>query len=234
MAQYRVSLFSVGTDPTLVAGIDEAGRGCLAGPVVAGAVILPARCRLPGLTDSKLLSPARREELAGLIKARAVAWAVGAARSWEVDRLNVLQATFLAMRRAVAHLGVRPELLLVDGNKIIPQVPPDIAQQAIVDGDLKVRCISAASILAKTFRDRMLVRLDLRCPGYGLAGHKGYGTAEHLEALRRLGPCRAHRMTFRGVLPCGPDRTMRVGGRDGGEGGSGQGPDGRCGWLPDL
>jgi ribonuclease HII len=232
MAQYRPSLFSVGTDsPTLVAGIDEAGRGCLAGPVVAGAVILPARCRLPGLTDSKLLSPARREELAALIKARAVAWAVGAARSWEIDRLNVLQATFLAMRRAVAHLGVRPDVLLVDGNKTIPMVPPDIAQEAVVDGDLKVRCISAASILAKTFRDRMLVRLDLRWPGYGLAGHKGYGTAEHLEALRRLGPCGAHRRSFRGVLPDG--RTEK-----GGQAGSPKREKGlekeAGGWLPDL
>ncbi|MGD9611161.1 MAG: ribonuclease HII [Desulfovibrionaceae bacterium] len=189
-----------------MAGVDEAGRGCLAGPVVAAAVVLPETYALPGLTDSKKLSPARREQLAPAIKAQALTWAVGVAWPPEIDRINILQATFAAMARAVAHLAPVPTLVRVDGNKTIPARllaglgnPPD--QEAIIGGDLTVPAISAASILAKTFRDKLMVLFDRRHPGYGFAAHKGYGVAAHLAALRRLGPCRLHRLTFRGVLP---------------------------------
>jgi ribonuclease HII len=194
------------TFPLLFAGVDEAGRGCLAGPVVAGAVILPETYDLPYLTDSKKLSPARRERLAPAIKAQAVAWGVGMAWPAEIDRINILQATFAAMARAVRALRVAPESLRIDGNKCIPERhlaclaarPP---QEAIVGGDLSVPAISAASILAKTCRDRLMTIFDRHFPGYGFAAHKGYGVAAHLAALRELGPCRLHRLTFRGVLP---------------------------------
>ena len=189
-----------------MAGVDEAGRGCLAGPVVAAAVVLPETYALPGLTDSKKLSPARRERLAPAIKAQALTWAVGVAWPPEIDRINILQATFAAMARAVAHLAPVPALVRVDGNKTIPArllaglaSLPD--QEAIIGGDLTVPAISAASILAKTFRDKLMVLFDRHHPGYGFATHKGYGVAAHLAALRRLGPCRLHRLTFRGVLP---------------------------------
>lgn len=185
-----------------VAGIDEAGRGCLAGPVVAAAVVLPSRARLPGLADSKLLSADERARLEPLVKSRSVAWAVGLAWPAEIDSQNILRATLLAMARAVACLKVRPEELLVDGNQCIPeQLVSFLPQRAVVDGDRLVRCISAASILAKTFRDRLMIKLDRRYPGYGFARHKGYGTREHLRALADIGPCRMHRLTFRGVLP---------------------------------
>lgn len=184
-----------------IAGIDEAGRGCLAGPVVAAAVILPEGfdpALLPGLGDSKALSPARREALAPLIRQAALAWSLGLAWPREIDRVNILAATLAAMARAAALLRVRPALLLIDGNKTCPAPIP---QRAIVDGDALVPAISAASILAKTFRDRLLCALDRRHPGYGFSGHKGYGAATHFEALRALGPCPQHRLTFRGVLP---------------------------------
>lgn len=184
-----------------VAGIDEAGRGCLAGPVVAAAVILPPGfdpAQLPGLGDSKALSAARREELAPRIRNVALAWSLGLAWPGEIDRVNILAATLRAMARAAALLKVRPALLLIDGNKTCPAPLP---QRAIVGGDALVPAISAASILAKTFRDRLLAALDRRHPGYGFAGHKGYGAATHFQALRKLGPCRQHRLTFRGVLP---------------------------------
>jgi len=187
----------------LVAGVDEAGRGCLAGPVVAAAVILPESYDLPGLGDSKALSEHARETLAPLIRVQAAAWAVALARPREIDVVNILQATFLAMSRAVRHLRVRPRLLLVDGDKTIPEHLLDgpSAQRAEVDGDARIAAISAASVLAKTVRDHMLLALDRRFPGYGLAEHKGYGTAVHREALLRLGPSPVHRLTFRGVLP---------------------------------
>lgn len=187
-----------------MAGVDEAGRGCLAGPVVAGAVILPGAYDLPGLTDSKKLTAQRRAALEPAIKAQAVAWGLGVAWAAEIDRVNILNATFRAMARAVMALKSRPSRLEVDGNKIIPShllALPLTRQKAVVEGDLSVPAISAASILAKTFRDRLMERLDKRFPGYGLCEHKGYGTAIHLEALVRLGPCRLHRLTFRGVLP---------------------------------
>ncbi|WP_051272380.1 ribonuclease HII [Fundidesulfovibrio putealis] len=185
------------------AGVDEAGRGCLAGPVVAGAVILPEAFHLPGLNDSKKLTAARRAALEPAIKAQAVAWGLGVIWPAEIDRINILQATFHAMARAVAVMKLKPHSLLIDGNKTIPVhllVSP-LPQRAIIEGDSLEPAISAASILAKTFRDRLLERLDRRYPGYALAVHKGYGTAVHLAALRALGPCPQHRLTFRGVLP---------------------------------
>lgn len=204
--------------PLLAAGIDEAGRGCLAGPVVAAAVILPETYDLPGLTDSKVLSAARREELAPLIRRCALAWGLGVVWPGTIDRINILQATFEAMSRAVRCLRRRPDLLRVDGNKTIPEpvllphwrkdsagAPGLPRQQAVVGGDSSVPAISAASILAKTYRDLLMEHLDKRYPGYGLARHKGYGTAEHYAALRRLGPCPQHRLTFRGVLPDGEE-----------------------------
>jgi ribonuclease HII len=180
------------------AGIDEAGRGCLAGPVVAGAVILPPDFDLPGLTDSKKLSPQRRTVLAQAIKAQAVSWALGFSWPGEIDRVNILQATLRAMSRALDALRIRPDLVLVDGNRPFPCPLP---LRTVVGGDALFPCISAASILAKTFRDELLSRMDERYPGYGLAVHKGYGTREHLAALRKLGPSPAHRRSFRGVAP---------------------------------
>ncbi|EPR33065.1 Ribonuclease HII [Alkalidesulfovibrio alkalitolerans DSM 16529] len=182
-------------------GIDEAGRGCLAGPVVAAAVILPPAFDLPGLTDSKKLSAARRETLAIAIRATAIAWRLGVVWQRDIDRLNILQATFLAMAKAVRRLPEPATLLLVDGNRTIPlPLPGNPRQQAVVGGDALVPAISAASILAKTFRDALMHTLDRRHPGYGLAEHKGYGTAEHRAALRRLGPSNCHRLTFAGVV----------------------------------
>ncbi len=189
--------------PHRIAGIDEAGRGCLAGPVVACALILPEEYDLPGLTDSKKLSAAKRRVLAAAIKEQAVCWSLGLSWAPEIDRVNILQATFLAMSRAAARLSSGADFLLVDGDKTIPAhlLDPDMDQRSVVGGDLIVPAISAASILAKTWRDHLVKKLDKRYPGYGLAGHKGYGTAEHLEALRRIGPSPIHRLTFRGVLP---------------------------------
>ena len=175
------------------AGIDEAGRGCLAGPVVAGAVILPPDFDLPGLTDSKKLSSRRRAVLAQAIKAQAVSWALGFSWPGEIDRINILQATLAAMARALEALPVCPDLVLVDGNQ---RFPSHLPQKTVVGGDALHPCISAASILAKTFRDDLLLCLDERYPGYGLAVHKGYPTAMHLQALRTLGPTPIHRRSF--------------------------------------
>ncbi|MDR3641712.1 MAG: ribonuclease HII [Humidesulfovibrio sp.] len=179
-----------------IAGVDEAGRGCLAGPVVAAACILPTSFDLPGLTDSKALSAQKRETLALAIRSQAVTWALGLAWPGEIDRVNILQASLRSMERAVARLRQRPSLLLIDGNQ---PCQSNIPQQTIIGGDAIAPAISAASILAKTFRDQLLCVLDRLHPGYGLAIHKGYGTAIHLDALRRLGPSPAHRVTFRGV-----------------------------------
>ncbi|ADU61784.1 MAG: ribonuclease HII [Pseudodesulfovibrio sp.] len=189
--------------PDAIAGVDEAGRGCLAGPVVAGACILPQTYDLPGLNDSKQLSAAKRETLYPLIRSQAVAWAVGLSWPGEIDRVNILQATFLAMGRAVRALKLSPRFLRIDGNKIIPAhaLGLGVSQEWVIGGDGSVPAISAASVLAKTFRDRLMVKLAARYPGYGLERHMGYGTKEHMEAVARLGPCAMHRLTFRGVRP---------------------------------
>jgi ribonuclease HII len=179
-----------------VAGIDEAGRGPLAGPVVAAAVILPEEFDLPGLTDSKQLSEKARERLYPLIRAQALAVGVGVARADEIDRINILQATLRSMQRAVGRLNVLPDFLLIDGN--VP-VPLPLPQQTLVKGDSRSLSIAAASVIAKVVRDRIMVSLDRLHPGYGFAGHKGYGSAAHRDAIARLGPSPCHRRTFGGV-----------------------------------
>jgi ribonuclease HII len=176
-----------------VAGVDEVGRGPLAGPVHAAAVILdPARLP-PGLDDSKKMSETRREKAFDAIMASAIAVGIGVASVEEIDRINILAATMLAMRRAVERLTIRPVHALVDGNKV-PALP--CPAEAIVKGDSKVLSIAAASIIAKVTRDRFMSDLDAACPGYGWARNKGYGTADHMEALARLGPSVHHRTSF--------------------------------------
>ncbi|SMF27090.1 ribonuclease HII [Desulfovibrio gilichinskyi] len=195
----------MGGEVGLIAGIDEAGRGCLAGPVVAGAVILPAEYDLPGLTDSKKLTESARDILAQQIREQAVCWSLGVSRAQVVDRINILQATFRAMARAAIHLKVQPSVLLIDGNKTIPlnhfNGIAGFQQESIIKGDEKIPAISAASILAKTFRDSLMVKLEKIYPGYGFAVHKGYGTKFHMDAVREKGPCLIHRLTFKGVRP---------------------------------
>jgi ribonuclease HII len=180
----------------LIAGVDEAGRGPLAGPVVAAAVILDDRHAIKGLADSKKLSARRREALFDEIRAKALCCSVAQASVEEIDELNILQATLLAMRRAVMGLRLPPKLVLVDGNRL-PVL--DIRAEAIVKGDDKVPAISAASILAKVTRDRWCLEYHQQFPQYGFDQHKGYGTADHLAALRLHGPCPQHRRTFRPV-----------------------------------
>jgi ribonuclease HII len=176
-----------------VAGIDEAGRGPLAGPVVAAAVILDPALPISGLADSKVLSPRRRERLDVEIRTHAAAWALGWAEVDEIDRLNILQATLLAMQRAVAALPFTPESALVDGNRCPDLLCP---VEAVVGGDRTVGAIAAASILAKVARDREMLVLDERFPGYGFDRHKGYPTVDHIAALRRLGVSEVHRRSF--------------------------------------
>jgi ribonuclease HII len=182
----------------LLCGVDEAGRGPLAGPVFAAAVILDDRVPIFGLDDSKRLSPKRRAELAGQIRQSAVAWAVAQATVEEIDRLNILKATMLAMVRAVhsiqASIQATPLFALIDGNQLPADLP--CPGRAIVGGDAKIAAISAASILAKTERDRRMGQLALEWPGYGFETHQGYGTRAHLEALNLLGPCPEHRRSF--------------------------------------
>lgn len=177
----------------LIAGVDEAGRGPLAGGVVAAAVILNPGAPIAGLRDSKTLSAARRESLAREIRDKALCFSVGEASVEEIDTLNILQATMLAMRRAVTGLTVAPNEAWIDGNRA-PSLP--CATRTIVKGDRDIAAISAASILAKTVRDTAMLELDRLYPDYGFARHKGYGTAEHLAAIRRLGPCPQHRKSF--------------------------------------
>ena len=177
----------------LIAGVDEAGRGPLAGPVVAAAVILDPDKPIEGLRDSKKLTAAVREKLAAEIKAKALSWSIAHASVEEIDALNILEATMLAMKRAILGLRLEPNLILVDGNRI-PKMNRRI--NAVVKGDDKIAAISAASILAKTTRDGWMVELDSRYPEYGFAKHKGYGTPEHLAALEKYGPLPAHRKTF--------------------------------------
>jgi ribonuclease HII len=176
-----------------IAGVDEAGRGPLAGPVVAAAVILDPREAIAGLRDSKQLTAAARERLAGIIRQRALAWSVGRAEPEDIDRMNILQATLLAMERAVAGLSTVPSHVLVDGSHC-----PNVAcrVEAVIGGDRRYACISAASILAKVTRDAEMVALDGRYPQYGFIRHKGYPTAEHRRALRNYGPCPLHRRSF--------------------------------------
>lgn len=179
--------------PGLIAGVDEAGRGPLAGPVVAAAVILDHPNRIRGLADSKTLTALQRERLHDLIRERALCCAIGVASVEEIDQINILQATMLAMRRAVEGLRLKPTKVLVDGNRL-PTL--DVLAEAIVKGDSLVKSISAASILAKVYRDRLCLQLDQQYPHYGFAQHKGYGTADHLAALREHGACEHHRRTF--------------------------------------
>jgi ribonuclease HII len=173
--------------------VDEAGRGPIAGPVYAAAVILDRRRRIDGLDDSKRLAPKVRVELAGLIRERALAWSIASASVEEIDALNILRATLLAMKRAVETLPVAPDEVVVDGLHC-----PDVSARAraVVGGDASIRAVSAASILAKTARDAEMLRLHAQFPQYGLDRHKGYPTAEHLAALRRLGPCEVYRKSF--------------------------------------
>ena len=177
----------------LIAGVDEAGRGPLAGPVYAAAVILNPADPVAGLADSKTLAPNRREHLAQILRAQALAWAVGWAEATEIDQINILQASLLAMQRAVLALPLVPDRVQVDGRYCPPLAYPC---QAIVRGDATVPAISAASILAKVARDAIMRDLDARYPQYGFAQHKGYPTRQHRDALRRYGPCPAHRHSF--------------------------------------
>lgn len=176
-----------------VCGVDEAGRGPLAGPVCAAAVILPMDCDIPGLNDSKKLSERKREALFPVIQEKAVAFGIGWASAEEIDRVNILQATFLAMGRAVEALGVPADYALIDGNRMPPLAIPG---EAIVKGDATSASIAAASILAKVSRDRLLCQLDRAHPEYGFAKHKGYGTKAHYEAIRQYGLLPEHRRSF--------------------------------------
>ena len=188
---YEYAAFSDGYK--LVCGIDEAGRGPLAGPVCAAAVILPPDCRIEGLNDSKKLTDKRRRELYDVIVENAVAYGIAFASHQEIDEINILQATFLAMRRAMDQLRVRPDIALIDGNR---ETDFGLPVQTIVKGDSLSANIAAASILAKVTRDRFMLEMDEKYPQYGFAVHKGYGTKRHYAALTEFGPCEEHRQTF--------------------------------------
>ena len=179
-----------------IAGLDEVGRGPLFGPVVAAAVILAPRCHLHGLTDSKKLTEKQRNEFEPQIRSNAVAWAIAAVDAETIDRINILQASLLAMRLAVQQLALSPDFLLIDGRDTIDW---DCPQQAVIQGDATSLSIATASVLAKVHRDRLLVEFDRQFPGYGLASHKGYCCPEHLAALARLGPTPLHRKSFHPV-----------------------------------
>ena len=181
------------SDHQAICGIDEVGRGPFAGPVVAGAVILPKDCDILYIKDSKKLSAKKREELSGIIKEKAVAWAVGVVDNQRIDEINILQATYEAMRMAINNLAVRPDILLNDAVTI-PEV--DIKQVPIVKGDAKSISIGAASIVAKVYRDGLMKEFDEIYPGYGFASNMGYGTAAHIKALKELGPTPIHRRSF--------------------------------------
>jgi ribonuclease HII len=187
-----------------VAGVDEAGRGPLAGPVVAAAVVLPRRLRFRGLDDSKRLDEAEREALGVRIRDHALGWGIGWADAAEIDAINILQATFLAMRRALLALAITPRLVRVDGNRApsLAGLPGAPRVETLVRGDQCDAAIAAASILAKTWRDRWMIDADRRYPAYGFAVHKGYGTPQHLSALAEQGPCSLHRRSFEPVRLC--------------------------------
>lgn len=188
---YEAELHAQGV--SVICGVDEAGRGPLAGPVCAAACILPAGLELPGLNDSKKLSEKRREAIYEQITARALAWSVCLVDERTIDEINILQATFRAMRGAVEELKLRPELCLVDGN----QDPGlDLPTQTVVKGDSSCACVAAASILAKVTRDRLMIQMDAAYPGYGFAAHKGYGTKAHYAAIAAMGLCPIHRRSF--------------------------------------
>lgn len=176
-----------------ICGIDEAGRGPLAGPVCAAAVILPANIEIPGLNDSKKLSDKRRRELVSIIKENAIAYGIAFADEKEIDQINILQATFLAMERAASQLSVKPEVLLIDGNR---EKDFGIPVETIVKGDSRSASIAAASVLAKVTRDDYLLQMAQEYPQYGFEVHKGYGTKAHYAAIEKYGPCPIHRMTF--------------------------------------
>lgn len=180
-----------------ICGVDEAGRGPWAGPVTAAAVILPQTYMLPGLTDSKKLSEKRRLQLEPEIKRQALSWSIIHVSAAEIDRINIREATFLAMRQAIAELDLAPTSILIDGNALPPDLP--CPANAIIKGDLTEPSISAASVLAKSARDRLMKELDETFPGYGFAAHKGYGTQQHSDALETIGPCQQHRMSFKPV-----------------------------------
>lgn len=191
--------FDFSSNEILIAGVDEVGRGPLAGPVVTAAVILDPDRPIAGLADSKAISEKKREKLFDEIKEKALAWAIGRCEVEEIDELNILQATMVAMQRAVAGLDPQPGHALIDGNRC-PKLP--CTAEAIVKGDGKVAAISAASILAKVTRDREMVEMDRQYPGYGLSGHKGYPTKSHIEALQTLGVTPIHRRSFGPVARC--------------------------------
>jgi ribonuclease HII len=197
MLQYTLEYEYEKRGYAIIAGTDEAGRGCLAGPVVAAACILPRGLIIDGLNDSKKLSPARRQAFSDIIKKQAISYAISFATVDEIDEMNILNAAQLAMRRAVAGLNPQPNLILVDGN-IARDFP--IHAVPVIKGDLISPSIAAASILAKVYRDDLLVALDKEYPGYGFAKNKSYFTKEHVEALRRLGPSPCHRKTFLSFL----------------------------------
>lgn len=178
---------------TCICGVDEAGRGPLAGPVCAAAVILPANLEIPGLNDSKKLSDKRRRELFPVIMEQAIAYGIGLADHQEIDEINILQATFLAMERAIQNLSVKPELALIDGNR---EKDFGLPVKTVVHGDSLSANIAAASVLAKVTRDDIMLTMAEEYPGYGFEIHKGYGTKAHYEALAEKGPCPIHRMTF--------------------------------------
>ncbi|QQD20174.1 ribonuclease HII [Spongiibacter nanhainus] len=188
-----MDLFADDDWPALTAGVDEVGRGPLCGDVVTAAVILDPKRPIEGLNDSKKLTEKRRDALFDLIRERALSFCIARASVQEIDQLNILQASLLAMKRAVEGLPIQPELVLVDGNRL-PRW--DYRSEAVVKGDSRVEAIAAASILAKVTRDREMKALDTQYPGYGLAGHKGYPTAAHLDALKRLGVTAIHRRSY--------------------------------------
>ncbi len=177
-----------------ICGVDEAGRGPLAGPVAAAAVIFPQDCLIPGINDSKKLSAKKRESLFEEITEKAMAVGVGIVSEKEIDKINILQASFKAMRMAIGRLKIQPDHLLIDGHGLPEKFYP---QTAIVGGDRKSCSIAAASIIAKVTRDRMMIDFDAKYPEYGFAKHKGYGTKQHIEAIHRHGPCEIHRRSFR-------------------------------------
>lgn len=177
----------------LICGVDEAGRGPLAGPVCAAAVILPEHLQIPGLNDSKKLTDKKRRELFPIIQEQAVAWGIGLASETEIDEINILQATFLAMRRALEQLNARPEIALIDGNR---ETDFGLPVKTVVKGDSLSANIAAASVLAKVTRDNIMTEMANQYPEYGFEIHKGYGTKAHYEALRTYGPCPIHRKTF--------------------------------------